>query len=159
MIGSAATGWFCWRAAAVPLACVARFALRSVLLGVCDNTDEALAAAAEKDAAAAAAGGGCGDGKAAGAPQESGSGNCWQCDHGGLRAHTPDGVPAPETYFLGVIDILQEYDLKKKLEHEYKAAREKQKGKDPNAISAVKSSVYSKRFVDYLSRNIELLYI
>jgi hypothetical protein len=78
------------------------------------------------------------------------SAQCWPA-----RPHSPDGVPAPETYFLGVIDILQEYDLKKKLEHEYKAAREKQKGKDPNAISAVKSSVYSKRFVDYLSRNIE----
>jgi hypothetical protein len=42
--------------------------------------------------------------------------------HWGLRAHTPDGVPAPETYryFLGVIDILQEHDLKKKLKLEHK---------------------------------------
>lgn len=48
----------------------------------------------------------------------------WEKDGGGLRARTPAGGPRVETYFMGVIDILQEYDVKKKLEHEYKARKQ-----------------------------------
>ena len=51
---------------------------------------------------------------------------------------------------MGIIDILQKYNLKKKLENAYKSRREKRKGKDPEAISAVGSAVYSKRFVKYV---------
>jgi 1-phosphatidylinositol-4-phosphate 5-kinase len=91
---------------------------------------------------------------AAGAGEQDHVVSKWEVDLGGLRARRQDGEPRKEVYFMGVIDILQEYDIKKKLEHELKAHKQIQKGGDPNAISAVKSSVYAKRFVDYLGRNI-----
>ena len=67
----------------------------------------------------------------------------WQQEEGGIPF--PNGI-----YFMGIIDILQKYNLKKKLENAYKSRREKRKGKDPEAISAVGSAVYSKRFVKYV---------
>jgi len=44
----------------------------------------------------------------------------------------------------------QQYNLKKKLENAYKSRREKRKGKDPEAISAVGSAVYARRFEKYI---------
>ncbi|CAI9765327.1 unnamed protein product [Fraxinus pennsylvanica] len=49
--------------------------------------------------------------------------------------------------YLGVIDILQEYNLKKKTEHKYKSLQF-----DPLSISAVEPKVYSKRFISFLEK-------
>ncbi|KAK6945598.1 Phosphatidylinositol-4-phosphate 5-kinase, core [Dillenia turbinata] len=49
--------------------------------------------------------------------------------------------------YLGIIDILQEYNLKKKLEHTYKSLR-----LDPQSISAVEPKLYSRRFIDFLEK-------
>ncbi|XP_047337500.1 phosphatidylinositol 4-phosphate 5-kinase 8-like [Impatiens glandulifera] len=49
--------------------------------------------------------------------------------------------------YLGIIDILQEYNMKKKVEHACKSMRY-----DPMSISAVETKVYSKRFIDFLER-------
>ncbi|CAH9130708.1 unnamed protein product [Cuscuta epithymum] len=49
--------------------------------------------------------------------------------------------------YMGIIDILQEYNMKKKLEHAYKSMLV-----DPMSISAVKPSVYSKRFINFLEK-------
>ncbi|KAK6149065.1 hypothetical protein DH2020_016590 [Rehmannia glutinosa] len=55
------------------------------------------------------------------------------------------GEPTGEYYdvimFFGIIDILQDYDITKKLEHAYKSIQY-----DPNSISAVDPKQYSKRF-------------
>uniref|UniRef100_A0A1D1Y2A5 Phosphatidylinositol 4-phosphate 5-kinase n=1 Tax=Anthurium amnicola TaxID=1678845 RepID=A0A1D1Y2A5_9ARAE len=48
---------------------------------------------------------------------------------------------------IGIIDILQDYDISKKLEHAYKSLQV-----DPTSISAVDPKLYSKRFRDFIRR-------
>ncbi|MFS7931653.1 putative 1-phosphatidylinositol-4-phosphate 5-kinase [Helianthus anomalus] len=59
------------------------------------------------------------------------------------------GEPTQEFYnvilFFGIIDILQDYDISKKLEHAYKAFQY-----NPTSISAVDPIQYSKRFRDFI---------
>ncbi|KAA8517981.1 hypothetical protein F0562_015455 [Nyssa sinensis] len=59
------------------------------------------------------------------------------------------GEPTGEYYdvvmFFGVIDILQDYDITKKLEHAYKSFQY-----DPTSISAVDPKQYSRRFRDFI---------
>ncbi|XP_039135721.1 phosphatidylinositol 4-phosphate 5-kinase 6-like [Dioscorea cayenensis subsp. rotundata] len=59
------------------------------------------------------------------------------------------GEPTGEFYdvilFFGIIDILQDYDISKKLEHAYKSFQY-----DPTSISAVDPKQYSKRFRDFI---------
>ncbi|GAB4827771.1 Phosphatidylinositol 4-phosphate 5-kinase 4 [Ancistrocladus abbreviatus] len=59
------------------------------------------------------------------------------------------GEPTGEYYdvvlFFGIIDILQDYDISKKLEHAYKSIQY-----DPTSISAVDPRQYSKRFRDFI---------
>lgn len=61
------------------------------------------------------------------------------------------GEPTGELYdviiFFGIIDILQDYDISKKLEHAYKSFQY-----DPSSISAVDPKQYSKRFRDFIFR-------
>lgn len=56
-----------------------------------------------------------------------------------------------ETYevilYFGIIDILQDYDISKMLEHAYKSLQA-----DPASISAVDPKLYSKRFRDFIGR-------
>lgn len=49
--------------------------------------------------------------------------------------------------YFGIIDILQDYDITKKLEHAYKSLHA-----DPTSISAVDPKLYSKRFRDFINR-------
>lgn len=49
--------------------------------------------------------------------------------------------------YFGIIDILQDYDISKKLEHAYKSLQA-----DPASISAVDPKLYSRRFRDFVSR-------
>lgn len=59
------------------------------------------------------------------------------------------GEPTGEFYdvilFFGIIDILQDYDISKKLEHAIKAFQY-----DATSISAVDPKLYSKRFRDFI---------
>ncbi|XP_020223164.1 phosphatidylinositol 4-phosphate 5-kinase 4 isoform X2 [Cajanus cajan] len=59
------------------------------------------------------------------------------------------GEPIGEFYevvlFFGIIDILQDYDISKKLEHAYKSIQY-----DPTLISAVDPRQYSRRFRDFI---------
>ncbi|KAK7323290.1 hypothetical protein VNO77_26756 [Canavalia gladiata] len=61
------------------------------------------------------------------------------------------GEPTGEFYeiiiFFGIIDILQDYDISKKLEHAYKSFQY-----DATSISAVDPRLYSKRFCDFIFR-------
>lgn len=68
----------------------------------------------------------------------------------------PDGVDLEwgdlfEVYdvvlYFGIIDILQEYNITKKLEHAYKSLVF-----DPLTISAVEPKLYSKRFISFLEK-------
>lgn len=49
--------------------------------------------------------------------------------------------------YMGIIDILQEYNMKKKLENAYKSMKI-----DPLSISAVEPKLYSKRFINFLEK-------
>ncbi|CAL0319768.1 unnamed protein product [Lupinus luteus] len=49
--------------------------------------------------------------------------------------------------YFGIIDILQDYDISKKLEHAYKSLQA-----DPTSISAVDPKLYSKRFRNFIHR-------
>lgn len=68
---------------------------------------------------------------------------------GGFSNLTPSR--SGETYevvlYFGIIDILQDYDISKKLEHAYKSLQA-----DPTSISAVDPKLYSKRFRDFIGR-------
>uniref|UniRef100_A0A0E0QC83 Phosphatidylinositol 4-phosphate 5-kinase n=1 Tax=Oryza rufipogon TaxID=4529 RepID=A0A0E0QC83_ORYRU len=59
------------------------------------------------------------------------------------------GEPTGEYYdvvlYFGIIDILQDYDISKKLEHAYKSFQY-----DPTSISAVDPRQYSRRFKDFI---------
>lgn len=59
------------------------------------------------------------------------------------------GEPTGEYYdvilYFGIIDILQDYDISKKLEHAYKSFHY-----DPTSISAVDPRQYSRRFRDFI---------
>lgn len=61
------------------------------------------------------------------------------------------GEPSGELYdvilFFGIIDILQDYDLTKKVEHAIKSMQH-----DPISISAVDPKQYSRRFRDFIFR-------
>lgn len=68
----------------------------------------------------------------------------------GIKHLTP--YRSGETYdvvlYFGIIDILQDYDISKKLEHAYKSLQVD----DPSSISAVDPKLYSKRFRDFVGR-------
>ena len=47
----------------------------------------------------------------------------WTRNDGGVRSREPEevgGAPLGETYYVGIIDILQEYNMRKKCEKAYK---------------------------------------
>lgn len=69
--------------------------------------------------------------------------------HGmGIPSATPDGKPGKDLYFMGIIDILQQYDLRKRGENLLR--RVVQPG---DAISAVAPDFYARRFVQFLADN------
>lgn len=70
-------------------------------------------------------------------------------DDGGFRATFADNSPAPETYYLGIIDILTPYSLYKRLEHTFKSIVLPR-----DAISAVNPSMYARRFLKFMNRHI-----
>jgi 1-phosphatidylinositol-4-phosphate 5-kinase len=49
--------------------------------------------------------------------------------------------------YFGIINILQDYDINKKLEHAYKSFQA-----NPTSISAVDPKLYSKRFWNFIGR-------
>ena len=58
------------------------------------------------------------------------------------------GTP-PLTYFLGVVDILQQYTLRKRLEHLWKTRVMRQ---DRHGLSAVNEKEYGERFLNFLDK-------
>ncbi|GLT57747.1 hypothetical protein SLA2020_306970 [Shorea laevis] len=72
-----------------------------------------------------------------------------QYTQGGVSHLTPSrsGEIYEVVLYFGIIDILQDYDISKKLEHAYKSLQA-----DPTSISAVDPKLYSKRFRDFIAR-------
>ncbi|KAI8350379.1 hypothetical protein BD560DRAFT_337586 [Blakeslea trispora] len=77
--------------------------------------------------------------------------NCvFYSDDGGFQATDERNKKAPALYFLGIIDILTPYDMKKKSEHFFKSITQ-----DKNEISAVKPRIYGNRFMGFMAKAIE----
>lgn len=51
--------------------------------------------------------------------------------------------------YMGIIDILQEYNLRKKIEHAYKSLQF-----DPVTISVVEPKFYAERFINFLENKV-----
>lgn len=69
----------------------------------------------------------------------------WNVDFGGVRAANGDLTPRREIYYMGVIDILQDYNLKKWMETQGKSLMV-----DPSLISAVNPRSYGQRFLKWM---------
>lgn len=61
--------------------------------------------------------------------------------------HSRSGEIYEVVLYFGIIDILQDYDISKKLEHAYKSLQV-----DSTSISAVDPKLYSRRFRDFVGR-------
>ena len=59
-----------------------------------------------------------------------------------------EAAPGDAIYFMGIIDILQQYDLRKRAEHALKVLYQPADG-----ISAVDPAAYGKRFVRFLAEH------
>uniref|UniRef100_A0A7N0T6W6 1-phosphatidylinositol-4-phosphate 5-kinase n=1 Tax=Kalanchoe fedtschenkoi TaxID=63787 RepID=A0A7N0T6W6_KALFE len=71
-----------------------------------------------------------------------------QCGPGGGNHSIPFGGESYDVILqFGIIDILQDYDISKKLEHAYKSLQA-----DPTSISAVDPKLYSRRFQDFIAK-------
>ncbi|KAE8669123.1 Phosphatidylinositol 4-phosphate 5-kinase 2 [Hibiscus syriacus] len=70
-----------------------------------------------------------------------------QYTHDGASHFSRSGEAYEVVLYFGIIDILQDYDISKKLEHAYKSLQA-----DPTSISAVGPKHYSKRFRDFIGR-------
>lgn len=65
----------------------------------------------------------------------------------GLLGVNPDGTARDETYYVGIIDILQVYNARKKLEHFFKSFKY-----NSMAISAIAPKPYARRFCEYMDK-------
>ena len=65
--------------------------------------------------------------------------------HGGIRGVDKNGNPSNVIYYIGIIDILQKYNTKKKTEHFFKGF-----SNDRSQISAVNANDYADRFMDFI---------
>ncbi|XP_050205451.1 phosphatidylinositol 4-phosphate 5-kinase 2-like [Mercurialis annua] len=68
-------------------------------------------------------------------------------EHGSCGNVNSTGQMFDVVLYFGIIDILQDYDISKKLEHAYKSLQV-----DATSISAVDPKLYSKRFRDFIHR-------
>jgi 1-phosphatidylinositol-4-phosphate 5-kinase len=73
-------------------------------------------------------------------------GRCFTSDQGGMLRHDDGMGTAPEIYYVGIIDILQEYNLWKFSETCLRSITN-----DRHQISSVDPRDYAARFVDFMS--------
>lgn len=68
----------------------------------------------------------------------------------GIVGRQPNGQATSEIYYTGIIDILQQYNATKKLEHLFKSMRY-----DRHEISAVDAEEYASRFVQFVTDHMD----
>jgi len=84
-------------------------------------------------------------------PEDSGSSgpkyeSIFEKEEGGIRGRTEDGTELDEYYYIGIIDILMLYTVRKQLEHAYKSVMSA-----GGEISSVAPDEYAERFVKFMS--------
>lgn len=70
-------------------------------------------------------------------------------DAGGIQASDEHDNDVPIIYYLGIIDILQTYNIRKKVEFQLKSLTV-----DPETLSCVEPVTYAKRFLNFMTSNI-----
>ena len=83
---------------------------------------------------------------------ESTATSIFRYDKGGFRATDDEGKETELVYYMGIIDILQPYNMRKKVEHAFKSIKN-----DSQSISCVAPSVYSQRFQQFLRYEKQLI--
>eukprot|EP00475_Leptophrys_vorax_P018137 TRINITY_DN2475_c0_g1_i1.p1 TRINITY_DN2475_c0_g1~~TRINITY_DN2475_c0_g1_i1.p1 ORF type:complete len:833 (+),score=181.17 TRINITY_DN2475_c0_g1_i1:140-2638(+) len=73
----------------------------------------------------------------------------FQKEFGGMFARDGEDEPLAEVYFLGIIDILQNFGARKKLENMFLSI-----AKDSTGISALPPDPYSNRFLGFVFKNV-----
>ncbi len=76
----------------------------------------------------------------------------FQREEGGFEGRNADGTRNNEIYYIGIIDILQQYNVRKFGENRFKTYFTKQGGKD---ISAQPPKEYAQRFLEFLASSIK----
>ena len=74
-------------------------------------------------------------------------------DDGGFCGMNDDGTLNNEIYYIGIIDILQQYNLLKFAENKYKSHFSS--GECSTKISALPPQKYAKRFIDFIIGSIK----
>lgn len=69
----------------------------------------------------------------------------FKTESGAFRSQDENGTPLDTIYYMGIIDILQPYNMRKKVEHAFKSITE-----SSTEISCVNPANYAKRFVDFI---------
>lgn len=82
------------------------------------------------------------------APSESTGASIFRSEGSGFRATDSEGNALDLIYHMGIIDILQPYNMRKKVEHAFKSIKN-----DSRSISCVAPAVYSQRFQQFLRDN------
>lgn len=75
----------------------------------------------------------------------------FQSNDGGTKAIDEAGNPLGRYYYMGVIDILMLYSVRKKIEHTYKTLRYKKEGEE---ISSISPPEYATRFYEFISASV-----
>lgn len=70
-------------------------------------------------------------------------------DFGGMRSSDAADLPLQEVYFIGVIDVLQDYNMKKQLAHGWKSM-----SVEEERLSTVEPSLYASRFLSFVTTKI-----
>lgn len=70
-------------------------------------------------------------------------------EHGGMSYVDEEGNIGDQIYFCGIIDILQKYNKRKKVENFFRGLKN-----DTSTISSVPPTQYSKRMYNFLKDNI-----
>jgi hypothetical protein len=74
--------------------------------------------------------------------------NVFVMDQGGILARDSSGSKKDEIYFMGIIDVLQQYNNKKAAENFFKGFKH-----DRKEISAVNPKWYAERFVNFMKKH------
>ncbi|CAM9858284.1 unnamed protein product, partial [Hapterophycus canaliculatus] len=69
---------------------------------------------------------------------------------GGITSEVEGGAPGNDIYFMGIIDILQQYNMRKHAETFWKGLKH-----DRYEVSCVDPKLYYERFVDFLDHHTE----
>eukprot|EP00668_Euglena_longa_P002234 GGOE01002579.1.p1 GENE.GGOE01002579.1~~GGOE01002579.1.p1 ORF type:complete len:836 (-),score=181.47 GGOE01002579.1:184-2691(-) len=78
-------------------------------------------------------------------PQDGHTRSVFVCDEGGMGSYTQ-----PEIYYIGIIDILQDFNLWKRAEYTIRSIIHGKK-----TISAVPPAAYAARFLDFITGQVE----